>query len=439
MNKQVTKLREIRTVTSNKTALDAGDVFYTDFSDLRGSFKKNRLFRTLNIDPKDYSCLSETENQEPILVFIAGMRGAGKSTELRKIEQELQQNNAYFCVHCDIDKELDTPTLDYAEILVYQLKKLNERLWETNIKPKDGSVDDFERWFREKLKALSERLSLPLPEQVGWMKLEELLKLIHQSMTEGDLENTGKFRAEFNQNFSELAGRFNAFVREATLALRAAGKAREVLFIIDGLEKTQTANARRRVLVDDRNRIRQIRANMLFTLPIELMQDSKGIREDAEVLSFPFIKVVEADNSPVEPAIERFQTFIYKRITPQLFESESVVREFILFSGGSPRELLRLLDNAYLQMEPDEVLITSRALHAAVHFLSSDAKSLSPRELDILKEIKKYKGVNVPNLEGMQRLLEQVYIMEYNDGNYKRVNPIIESSAIYRHHVGEAG
>ena len=44
--------------------------------------------------------------------------------------------------------------------------------------------------------------------------------------------------------------------------------------------------------------------------------------------------------------------------------------------------------------------------------------------------------MDVPYDETMQRLLENITIMEYNDGNYKRVNPIIEASSIYRRHVG---
>ena len=36
----------------------------------------------------------------------------------------------------------------------------------------------------------------------------------------------------------------------------------------------------------------------------------------------------------------------------------------------------------------------------------------------------------------MQELLEKVIVMEYNDGNHKRVNPLVEISKIYQERVG---
>ena len=35
-----------------------------------------------------------------------------------------------------------------------------------------------------------------------------------------------------------------------------------------------------------------------------------------------------------------------------------------------------------------------------------------------------------------QDLLEKLIILEYNDGTYKRVNPIVEESQLYKQNVG---
>lgn len=156
------------------------------------------------------------------------------------------------------------------------------------------------------------------------------------------------------------------------------------------------------------------------------------------MITFPFVKVLELDGTFVEPAIERFRDFVYLRIAPELFEAEGVVREAILFSGGSPRELLRLLQHAAYQVEPQESRISRQALLQGIEYLSADARTLSPLELNILKTIKENnaRGVPTPYIDGMQRLLENVFIMGYNDGTYKRANPIIEHSSTYRHYVG---
>ncbi|MDZ4679454.1 MAG: hypothetical protein SH848_06895 [Saprospiraceae bacterium] len=174
-------------------------------------------------------------------------------------------------------------------------------------------------------------------------------------------------------------------------------------------------------------------------MPLELIPDILLIKDYAEVVFFHFIKIREKeDDSPIEATIRRFQEFVYKRISPDLFESENVVREAILHSGGSFRELLRLLQNTAYEADINDRQITADALRRAIELLASDARILTEKELEILKKLKENneKRLVTPYMDGMFRLLEQVVIMEYNDGNYKRVNPIIEKSEIYKQYVG---
>jgi len=42
----------------------------------------------------------------------------------------------------------------------------------------------------------------------------------------------------------------------------------------------------------------------------------------------------------------------------------------------------------------------------------------------------------MPFDEDLQDLLEKLIILEYNDGTYKRVNPIVEESQLYKQYVG---
>jgi len=45
------------------------------------------------------------------------------------------------------------------------------------------------------------------------------------------------------------------------------------------------------------------------------------------------------------------------------------------------------------------------------------------------------KGIGTPFGEEWQDLLENRIIMEYNDGTYKRVNPLVEASELYQYYV----
>lgn len=68
---------------------------------------------------------------------------------------------------------------------------------------------------------------------------------------------------------------------------------------------------------------------------------------------------------------------------------------------------------------------------ASIPFLSKD--------IEILKKIKQAneKGVPILFMEGLQDLLEKLIIFEYNQGSYKRVNPLVEQSELYQHYVAQ--
>lgn len=348
-HKPATTLAEVLLVTGlNEVIEDANDPFFTDFSPFRGSFKQKMLFNALRID-SDSAYLFPGKNLDPVLVFLAGMRGAGKSTELRRYAKEIGHPNGYLCIFCHIDNKLNHPHLEYSEILLYQLERLLEKLLEAHVSLKDETAQGFEQLFE------SRKMYEQMKGETPWAKIQKHIGTWREMLISKN-EQAGLLRSDFNRKFADLAIEFNIVVRDATLALQQAGKAQEILFIIDGLEKTQTAEVRRRIIIDDSNRIRHIKANMLFTLPIELIRETKRIREDAAVLAFPFIKVREPDGAPVEPAIERFTEFVQKRIAPELFDSPDTIREAILYSGGSPRELLRLLGAAASMAEGDRLL-----------------------------------------------------------------------------------
>ena len=57
---------------------------------------------------------------------------------------------------------------------------------------------------------------------------------------------------------------------------------------------------------------------------------------------------------------------------------------------------------------------------------------------DKLKILKEANDSNqaIPFDEDWQDLLEKLIVLEYNDGTFKRVNPIVEASVLYRQYVG---
>lgn len=440
--KKARTINELDRVVQFNQPIGPDHPFYTDFTGMRGSFRDSRLYRALNINARTKTYDYEANLDNRTLVFLAGMRGSGKTTELAKYAKEIDKPSAYFVVTCNIDKELDMNHVEYMDVLIFQLEKLAEKADEKGLQINEGVVKSLQKWFEERVQEINRSLSAEAGIEIsveGKYGLPWVLNIFGKLKggVTGGYERANTVRQVFKNRFGDFALKFNEFIAETAIQLRQSNLGQEVLFIIDGLEKTQTAETRRKIIIEDANRIKNIRANTLFTLPIELMPDTRNIQDFATVLPFPFIKICERNGDHINPSINRFLEFIYNRIDSTLFESENVARKAVELSGGSPRELLRLLQNTGFEILDDEDNITMRALDEAVKHLSADAKYLNDKELIILKTIKENNeaGRPTPYIEGLQKLLESIVVMEYNDGNYKRINPIIEQSDIYHEYV----
>jgi hypothetical protein len=255
----------------------------------------------------------------------------------------------------------------------------------------------------------------------------------------GSKENAQKIRTVFKNNFSDFAIQFNLFVEEVNVKLRETEIAKELLFVVDGIEKAASLDIRKKIILEEANRIRQINANTIFTLPIELMPERQKIISFSTVVSFPFVKIREKNGDLVEKAIQRFMDFTFKRIDSKLFDSPQTVRKAILTGGGSPREYLRILEYANMFSDDDAKLITLEALEKGIRKLAAETSQyVSIADLEKLKTLKKSNEEDkvMPFDSEWQDLLEKLIVLEYNDGTYKRVNPIVEESQLYKQYVG---
>jgi hypothetical protein len=445
------KLNEIDAAVHKFTPVTPDHPFFVDFKNLRGDFQEREVMRMLNVDRKDDAYVFDFRPNQAnkTLLFLAGMRGSGKTSELAKYAQQLDSPTCFFVITCNVDEELDMDNVQYMDILVFQLEKLLTRSREVGLKLDDSILESMEKWFQDRFNEINRSLSVEGGSQMeigstdGFGAAELLGRLLGITLglkagLSGSYERAQTIRTNLKNRFIDFATKFNTFIEQTNEQLRKEKKGQEILFIVDGLEKTMSADTRRKIIMEESNRIRQIKANTIFTLPIELMKEEQRIRHFSEIVSFPFIKIIHRDGSPVAEAIIRFEEFVYRRISKELFESPETVHTAIQYSGGSPRQLLRIIEMASWQTDTEVGKITQSDMQRAVQKLgNSTARYLEPTDFEVLKRIKNDLEVGNPiGFDGLiQGLLEKEIIFEYNDGTYKRVNPLLEISKLYRHHV----
>jgi len=420
--------------------------FFVDFREVRGEFEEKVIFKHLNVNPQNFSFNRQVNKYNKTLLFLGGMRGSGKTSELRKYAKNLDNPDCFMCVFCNIDVDLDVNDMEYMDIVILQLEKLIETANTKDIKLETRLVSTLNDWFSQRIKEINTSIK-----EEGGIELEfslqtpsllnQLLKMAGTLKTGilGSRENATIIRRTLKNKFSEFAREFNTFLEYVNIELRKKGIAQETLFIVDGLEKTLTADIRKKIIIDEANRLRQIRANTIFTLPVELMKERQKLITFSSIVSFPFVKIVTRAGEPIRGAIERFKEFVYRRIDPSLFDDESTVEKAIQYGGGSPRELLRLLEYTNIYADETKGMITIEDLDKAIQKLASETSMyITPEEFDKLKIIESNNTLNRPTPfdEVIQGLTEKLIVFEYNDGTYKRVNPLVEASDSYHHYVG---
>lgn len=442
---KATQLVEVDSVVQFEIPMHPKHEFFVDFSDVRGEFEEKVVYKALNINPKDFTYNYKVNADNKTLLFLAGMRGSGKTSELLKIIEKLNNENAFFCVFCSLDIGLDINDMEYMDILVFQLERLFEELQLRKVEVNNAIIDSMQTWFSERINEVNHLIrqseGFELEIKAGTPSLLSFIGVMAKvkSGLLGTRDNADKIRTVLKNNFSDFVLKINDFFNHVNDVLRQQNVAQELLFVVDGLEKVATKKERMEIVDNEAGRIRQVKINTIFTLPIELMYLQRKLEAFSTIVSFPFVKVKEQNGDLVQEAIKRFEEFVYKRIDISLFDKPETVQNAIIYSGGSPRELLRILEYANIYADDDKGFIDEIAMNKAIKKLSSQSSQyISQEDLKHLKVLKENneKGISTPFGKEWQDLLENRIIMEYNDGTYKRVNPLVEASELYQYHVG---
>ena len=440
-------LREIDQAVRFNEPIGPDHPFYTDFSRVRGDFQEKVVYRILKVDTSNggFTFDAALNGFEKKLFFLGGMRGSGKTSELAKYAKNLHRPDCFFVVTCNIEEALDMNDVEYMDVLIFQLEQLTYELDLLQVPVSSTILGRMQAWFQQRETEIKKALKGDIGFELGLgtdkpSMLSSLLGVFGNLKVglQGSRERATTIRSSLKNRFPDFAAIFNQYIEEANFALRQKNLGQEILFIVDGLEKTMSAEMRRKLIIDESNRLQQIKAYTIFTLPIELMKERQKINQFSTVESFPYVKIVDRQGQSIEAAFQAFEEFVHKRIDRSLFETGDVVREAIRLGGGSPRELLRLLEMAAFYADEAKGKLDLACLQQAAKRLANQAAQyLTQPMLDKLKEI------HADNLQGrpspfdplVGEMLEHIILMEYNDGSYKRVNPVVELSDLYQQRV----
>ena len=287
---------------------------------------------------------------EPVCELLTGLPGSGKSTELRRLALRLDKADGANLLPVVVDAEqtfdLANP-IDIPDIILAVLHAVDSALLVAEDKSgnrtmREGYLERFWNWVTETDVDLKQ----------GQLAVGDPLKLVVELKTRPSL------RARVRATVASYLSKFLDEARDEILRMQARaeklGRAGLVV-IFDSLEKLRGISSNWEEVLQSAERVfaggapyLRLPVHTFYTIPTALI----ARRRFEQVHFMPMVKLHLRDGTPFQPGIDAAREIVIRRIPPEVLREvfgedfEVRVGRMIEWSGGYPRELVRLLQSA---------------------------------------------------------------------------------------------
>lgn len=291
--------------------------------------------------------------------FLMGHPGVGKSTELTRLIQRVQDN--FRVIRFSATKEIDGLNFKPFDVLLIMMAEVAER----TVKPvKDGGagkslseplLEKIWDWFATETETITQAVSVgtQLAGGLGLPKDSVLAKTFGLFATlKGEIKysaNRDVKKVEYRLNrLSVLIELANQLLHECNYLMHQE-VGRQWLFIGEDFEKpgipvAQTEN----LFLEYSNIFNELRSHLIFTLPITLGYGDRAALlpfSRDRVFSIPDTPVFHSDHTPHDEGRAALRAVLEARVSTELFEDGQMTR-LIVASGGNLRDLFSLIIHA---------------------------------------------------------------------------------------------
>ncbi len=404
------------------TPLPAGDSRWVDFKKIRGEDVQRR-FRSLLIKPQ----IAKGAFSH---ITFAGHRGSGKSTELLQLSAMLEANR-FFVVYCQANEELDIADIEYSDLLLAASKVLVEKVGQ-KFSLNEALLSQLTDWFAEvtdiKIEEVKKDIQLQASAEAG-VNIPFLARFLGRvtALLKGTQDHRTEIRKKVLKSPDQLIFSVNQIIDECHLAITKGGSYEELLLIFDNLDRYPPETVRK-VLVDQADNLKRLRCNIIYTVPISLIYDPRGtaLPDVFKSVVLPMIKIREKGQGwgqTYEEGISSLVEVINRRVEiDQVFSRSALVKRIASQSGGSLRELMRLVQEACIETVGDK--IDDVAIEKAIIKVRSELTRHMPHTY-FAELASIHKNRDTDNTPEHRSILFYRYALEYNGDRWVDVHPLI--------------
>lgn len=378
-------------------------------------------------------------SSEYIKAVFSGHTGSGKSTELARVKQELEDD--YYIDTARIGERYSLPSIDYRQVVFFCVTRLMEIAAEKNVSLTGDEIENISSWFDEKkveeTKEEGRRVGIEIGGEVG------LLQALFAKFS-GKLYSGGDTKEKVSKHIEERLDQLRLNMLTIVNAINKKIAPKKLLLILEDLDKLEDRDQAHKIFIGHSRQLLDIPCSIIFTFPIVLWYDT-GMYSYPIRYILPMIPVSEAPagsglsdrdrKNKAEEGRKILTQIVYQRIDANvgLIEPEAL-SHMINKSGGLIRDLFYLLREAALgaEISARDTITLPDAADAVRRLRSEYANRISPSDNITINDIESTLGNtsawpqrNPQQTEAFKRLLQTLCILEYNGDRWFNLHPLI--------------
>lgn len=342
--------------------------YYVNCDNVRGEqgeYVANTMSAELSMMSNDYAHF-----------LFTGHVGSGKSSELLKTQELLEEEYGFQVVYFDAAEELDLYDVHHTDLLLAVASQLFK---DTSVEIDAKTLENVQSWFKEVTKTTvdSTQTGAQIESGVraggGFPWLGELFAGFKANILRNK-EQRAEIREHFRPKVSDLLKRVNRLIDAARTHAQSKGF-QDLVLIIDNLEKMspnilkeESKEADVSLFVDYGNLLLGLDCHLICTVPIRLLYLPLGskLHDDfSNVYTLPVVKIKEYRSAtPNSAGVEAFKKIADLRLkglshleASGLFGGqEALLEKIVQFCGGNVKTFIRIMRQTIFQCKLEKAL-----------------------------------------------------------------------------------
>ncbi len=421
-------------------------------------------FRACNVDPLtgdaiaryyvDLSAVRKTEAiegvntildfQEPgefTTILFTGHRGCGKSTELKRIQHQWEQD--YRVIYLEADEETDINDADYTDLYLIVIKKVEYELRRLGHKVDPWLLANIENWFKEVTeedeRSVESSISLEGEATLG-AEAPFLAKLMIKLLAQIKGSDTRKttIRQTLQRDISRLKADLNLLLNDAYKKIKAKYP-KGFLIIFDNLDRVPPAVSDR-LFFDYGTQLKELHCTLVYTVPISALYSPKNLNTtfgSAHIVPMVNIYQLERDRCDLNyyPAgLEAIADVIEQRVNIEaVFETRQHLLDLTKASGGHIRQLMQLMRIACqtASTRGHDKIVDEDVTYAAKQMQFDFERFIPQEHYPVLAQVCLSKNITKDDIG--QLMMFNLSVLEYNGNTrWNYPNPVVKQSDAFQ-------